>query len=73
MERLKPLFISVFVIVTTILSLYGIFQAVRGVPPVMLWLGLSLAALPPTLFFSWLFIARPIAPVMAIACHDGRN
>jgi len=59
MERLKPLFISVFVSFAAILSVYGIFQMARGVQPAMLWLGLSIAALPPTLFFCWLFVARP--------------
>ena len=59
MDRLKPLFISAYIIMAAILALYGIFQIARGEQPTMLWLGLSIAALPPTLFFSWLMVARP--------------
>ena len=59
MERLKPLFISIFISAAAIMSVYGIFQIARGVQPAMLWLGMSIAALPPTLFFSWLMVAKP--------------
>ena len=59
MDRLKPLFISVFLVATALLSIYGLLQMVRGVAPIMLWLGLTVAALPPTLFFTWLVIFRP--------------
>ena len=59
MDRLKPLFISVFLVATTLLSIYGLLQMARGVAPIMLWLGLTVAALPPTLFFTWLVIFQP--------------
>ena len=59
MDRLKPLFISVFLVATALLSIYGLLQMARGVAPIMLWLGLTVAALPPMLFFIWLVIFRP--------------
>lgn len=59
MDRLKPLFISAYISIAAIMSLYGIFQIARGEQPTMLWLGLSIAALPPTFFFSWLLVAKP--------------
>ena len=59
MDRLKPLFISIFLVATALLSIYGLLQMARGVAPIMLWLGLTVAALPPTLFFTWLVIFQP--------------
>jgi peroxiredoxin len=59
MDRLKPLFITAYLGLLAIITVFSIFQMVQQTPPVMLWFGVFLAALPPILFFCWLMLAKP--------------
>jgi peroxiredoxin len=59
MDRLKPLFISFFIAFTAVLSIYGIIQMARGEPPLLIWTGMTLAAIPPALFFAWIIVSKP--------------
>ena len=51
MNLLKPVFISVFVIWLTLISLYAFTRLFIGTDPLLGWLGLALAACAPLAFF----------------------
>lgn len=58
MNLLKSVFISGFITWLAIVSLYAISQLARGMEPIISWLGLSLCALAPLVFFIKAFLAR---------------
>ena len=58
MNLLKSVFISVFVVWLTIVSLYALTQVVRGMEPLLSWLGLALSAMAPLAFFIKAFLFK---------------
>jgi len=58
LNLLKSVFISVFVVWLTIVSLYALTQVVRGMEPLLSWLGLALSAMAPLAFFIKAFLFK---------------
>lgn len=58
MNLLKSFFISGFITWLTVVSLYALIQLVRGMEPMVSWLGLAMCALSPLSFFIKAFLAR---------------
>lgn len=58
MNLLKSVFISGFITWLTIVSLYALTQLVRGMDPMISWLGLAMCALSPLSFFINAFLFR---------------
>ena len=59
MNFLKSLYVSVFVFCLLGASAYALTQLIRGMDPVLAWLGMALAALGPLAFLAWVFIRKP--------------
>ena len=58
MNLLKSVFISGFITWMTVLSLYAFTQLAMGAEPLLAWLGLSLAAFTPLVFFIKAFMFK---------------
>ena len=54
---LRSIFISGFTGYLVFALIYALLQLVRGMEPMLSWLGLALAAGAPAAFFAWLYIA----------------
>jgi peroxiredoxin/uncharacterized membrane protein len=59
MALLKSFFISAYLTYLTAASVYALAQLVRGMDPLLSWLGMALAALGPLSFFAWIMVTRP--------------
>lgn len=51
MNLLKSVFISVFILWLSLVGLYALTQTIRGMEPLLSWLGLGLSAFTPLAFF----------------------
>ena len=58
MNLLKSVFISAFILWLTLVSLYALTQIVRGMEPLLSWLGLALSAIAPLAFFIKAFLVK---------------
>lgn len=58
LNLLKSVFISAFITWLVLLSLYGFWQLTKGTPPSLAWIGLTLSALGPLLFFFKAFLFK---------------
>ena len=69
MAFLKSVFISGFIMYLALSSLYALAQVVRGMDPILGWLGMALAALGPLAYFTWIMLARPArTPRLPLDC-----
>lgn len=59
MALLRSLFITAFTVYLVVASTYALAQLVRGMEPLLSWLGLGLATLGPLTFFAWILVAKP--------------
>lgn len=58
MNLLKPVFISVFVIWLTLISLYAFTRLFTGMEPLLGWLGLALAACAPLAYLLKVYLLK---------------
>jgi peroxiredoxin len=59
MGLLKSAFISAYLVWLVLAVTYALLQMLRGVEPLLSWLGMALAALGPLSFFAWVFASKP--------------
>jgi peroxiredoxin len=60
---LRSVFVSAFTAYLAVASAYALVQLARGMEPLLAWLGMTLAALGPLAFFTWVMLAKPARTV----------